>query len=160
MIYSVQVKNDSGVTTVQQSPKPTGTTTFFTSEGDAGGAVGGGQKLIFSLSVTDSFIDREVSFSEDVYLIGGWLETNSAPYGATMRVAVLNQTGVEISCFCDEVFISGTNIYQFTADDPALIPAGYKLRITVNNSNGSNGLDPATSFIALGVLKIFRTTTI
>jgi len=149
----LEFHDNGGMQQFVSSPRPPGMTTYYTSNGDNLG-VGDGNELKFHLLATDAQKQVDLVFNEDVYLKDGFINTENAPFGATFELEVVHPIAGVVGSFCRAVQIYQSGLTNFDSEDKAHLPAGMMLRAIVNNA--STGAE----FRLIGVIEMFRTTTV
>lgn len=152
---------EDGLVKVYPSCRPHGTTSYFAGAGDdATLGVGNGPRLLYKLTAADSSKFVDITFNEDVYVKDGYMITRGAPFGAYIDVQIVHPSFGTVSTFCARVPVLGDGWFPLDTEDRALLPAGMIMRITVHNSDPSDGIqDPATDFVLAGRVELFRTNT-
>lgn len=118
-----------------------------------------GPELIFNLVAGDAYKDVTVTYNELVYIKDGYLIYQSAPLGAKLTVAVLAPNDQLIAHFCKNVLFFGDGFIPLDTEDRGELPPGFKMKLTVHNSDGLNGKDPASAFKVVGRIEMYRGTT-
>jgi len=155
----LEYRDKEGIPQIVSSPRPPGTATYYSSQGDNGG-VGGGKKLLFNMSAADPVKSVDLEFNEDIYIKDGFVLLNNAPLGARIDIEIAHPVAGVVGRFAKNVFINGFGIVPFNSGDKALIPKGFLLRVFVHNSSGINEEDPPSAFTLVGVIEMYRITTI
>lgn len=151
---------EDGVPRVYSSPRPLDTRTYFSSCGDTAAGLGEGPELIFNMLVVDTYKEITISYNELVYIKDGYLIYQSAPLGAKLTVAVLAPNDEVVAHFCKNVFFFGHGFIPLDTEDRGELPAGFKLKVIIYNSNGLAGRDPAAAFQVVGRLEMYRAITV
>lgn len=163
MIPEPRDVNVVGQPRVHSTPRPPNMATYFSSGDDKPtGEVGDGDALlIYNMAATDTEKSVDVSYSEDVKVKDGALLMEGAPLGATVCATVWDPTGTtQVGAFVRRAAILGSGWYPFNTDDSGDLPAGYILRITVRNSDGTGDQEPAKAFKVAARVEMYRTTTV
>lgn len=149
-----------GVPKVYQTPRPFDTRTYFSGAGDGPGGIGTGDLLIFHLGVTDVKKTVTISYNELVYIKDGYLIYEGAPLGARLDAQIIAPGDIVMGHMCKNVLFFGNGFIPLDTEDRAEVPVGLSLRITVHNSDGLLGRDPATAFRVVGRIEMYRANTI
>lgn len=151
-----------GLTKVYSSPRPFGTTTYFSGAGDdvINSIVGGGDRLLYNLTSTDISKSIEIEFLETIYIKDGYMITENAPFGSYLDIEIIHPVSGVVGCFGKKIPILGNSFIPMDSEDRGEIAQGLKIRITVFNSDGLNGQDPATAFKLVGRLEMYRSNTL
>jgi len=157
-VHSISKTDNEGKTVVVATPKPEGTSVYFASHGDSAEHVGDDETscLLFNLTDTDSSVSKEVSFLEDVYLKNGYFYLDTDIIGITITADIIHPLAGKQASFIKKAHLFPKINNLFHSDDLGLIPKGMKIKITINNSEGDSGKDPAGTFRVLGVFKVYR----
>jgi len=135
----------------------TTTSTYFTGAGD-NTTWGDGNKLLFKLTNADVSKTVDITFNDAVFIKDGYIISRGAPFGAYVDIDVIHPTAGQIGSYGKKIPILGDGWFPLDSGDSASIPAGIILRITVYNSDDSDGIqDPAANFVIAGRIEIFRT---
>ena len=155
-----------GRTMVQSTPRPEGTTTYYTGRGDVGESVGAGPLFTITIPVSSSEEQLDFEFMEDVWAKDGWFGYENAPWGSTVSaVGFITHPvygDIEVYGFLNDIPSYGTN-YQgiyINSEDRGLIPEDYsglkvKFRVKVKNSTAI-----PCDFKVWGFFEMYRTTTV
>lgn len=154
-----QEEDDSKIPYVYASPRPMNHYSYFTGSGDDPtdpNDIGGGNKVIFDMSASDTSKSVEVQFNEDVYLKDGLIISQNAPFGATIDIDVVHPLAGHILYFGKNIPVYSDYPIQLNTEDRGFVPKGMKIVMTANNSNGQNGEEPAAAFKVYGRLELYR----
>lgn len=147
---------EQGQQKIYSSPRPFGTSTYFSGAGDSASEIGAGNRLLFRLEATDTSKSIDISYNSDVYIKDGYMICDNAPFGAYMDVEVVHPAIGVVSTFCKKVPIFSSFPIPLDTEDRSMIPAGLIIRITVYNSNGLLPQDPAGAFKVAGRIEVYR----
>lgn len=139
-----------GIPRVYASCRPLNTYTVFHGGGD------NGNLLLFNLSSSDVNKEVDLTYTSGVWIKDGYIISKNAPFGAKLNVDIVHPVNGVIRSYCKDVPIFGDGWFPLDTEDRAFIPSGLILRVTITNSSGTNGEDPATAFKVAGRLEMFR----
>jgi hypothetical protein len=144
---------------VYATPKPHDTSTYFTGAGDDT-TIGDGARLLFNLGPSDTSSSVDITFSKDVWIKDGFMIVDNAPFGAYININVVHPTAGIVGTFGRSVPVFGSGWFPMNTEDCAQILQGLILRITVYNSDDSDGIqDPPADFRVAGRLELYRDDT-
>lgn len=149
----------AGYPIFQTTPRPLGTTTFFSGAGD-NGSPANGPELMFNLSSTDTSKQIEIEFIEDVHMKDGVIRMENAPLGSYIDVEIVDPVDGVVGAYLKKVPLLGTGRIDFNTDDQEIIQDGLKVRVTVYNSDGTGDKDAAAAFKVIGFFEMYRATTV
>ena len=157
---ATSTRTEDGRQRVYPSCRPYGTTTYFTGAGDDTG-VGDGERLLFKLAATDASKSVTLTFNEDVHIKDGYMIARGAPFGAYVDIEVLHPQAGVVGCFGKKVPILGDGWFPLNTEDHSETVQGLQLRITVFNSDNSDGIqDAPADFVLAGRIEMFRENTV
>lgn len=159
-IEGVEVLSD-GMLHVHPSPRPSNMSTYFSSVSDNTGVGDGSDLLIFNMTISDSSKSIDIVYSDLVYIKDGFVACQNAPLGSLVSAEVYDPTGTtKIGAFVYKAALLDTMPVPFDTEDKGTLPAGYILRLTVYNSNGTGDQDAAADFKAIARVEMFRSNTV
>lgn len=150
------IYTEQGQVKVYSSPRPFGTSTYFSGAGDTATERGAGERILFKLLTTDTVKIIDITYNSDVYLKDGYMISELAPFGAYMDVEVVHPLAGVVGVFCKKVPIFSSFPIPLDTEDRALIPAGLIIRISIYNSNGILPQDPPGAFKVAGRIETYR----
>lgn len=156
-------KTKDGIKKVYNTPKPNGTTTYFSGAGDdvvsEPKVIGDGPKLLFNLTPGDALRSVTIEYTELVYVKDGYVIFTDAPLGAYLTAEILDPSDVVVGALGRKIPLLGNGRITMDSNDRASIPTGLKIKITVHNASGTAPEDPAAAFKVAGMLEMFRVNT-
>jgi len=121
--------------------------------------IGKGSKLTFRLTSTMDTVSKDFTFNENVYIKDGYIITKGAPFGATLDIDIIHPLYGLLFPFGRAVPVFGTGWFTMDTEDRGYLPKGLVIRITVNNSTGTEtNLDeePPATFNVFGRFELYR----
>ena len=115
--------------------------THFTGSGDTQ-TIGAGIRFLSNVTASDTSIQVDISFSEDIWINKGTIGFKNAPFGAYINADVIHPTEGKISCFANKIPLLGSHYIEIKPKYEALLKTGLTLRVTVYNSTGMDGQEP------------------
>ena len=155
---ATETHDEWGRPVVYSSPRPPNTTTIFLGAGDSGGAVGAGDRLLWNMGAGDSVKSVDMTFGEDIYIKDGYIIVENAPFGAYLDAMVVHPAAGIVGSFAHKAPLLGSGWFPLDTEDKGTLPAGLILRLSVYNSSGQDGQDPAAAFKAAGRIEVYRET--
>lgn len=149
-------EDDSKIPFVYASPRPMNHYSYFTSCGDGPSGLGTGDRLLFDMATTDSLKTIDVQFNEHTYLKDGLIMCKNAPFGAVIDIDIIHPSAGYLLSFGRGIPAYGDFPINLNTEDRASVPAGLIIRVTVHNSTGVDGDDPAAAFKVFGRLEMYR----
>jgi hypothetical protein len=121
--------------------------------------------MLWNMAASDVSKSVELEFTETVYLKDGYIIAKDAPFGAYLDAEIMydhpTYGWIVVASFARKVPIFGTGWFPLDSEDRGEIQQGMKLRLTIYNSDNSDGIqDPAADFKAAGRLEMFRASTV
>jgi len=162
-VAETENKTQDGTRKVYVTHRPLGMTTYFTGDGDdiTGNIIGGGERLLWQMKLSDPYKSVDISFIEDVYLKDGYIIVRNAPFGAYLDIEIIHPVAGIVGSFGRKIPLLGNGWFPLDTEDRGYIPMGLIVRLTVYNSTGVvNGQDEPTDFEVAGRIELFRTNTV
>lgn len=150
-----QEENDANIPYVYSSARPMNHYSYFSSVGDSVG-IGDGNQLFFNLTAGDVSKTVDITYNEHVYLKDGLIMCTDAPFGALVDIDIYHPVFGFLLSFGKKVPVYGNFPIMLNTEDRASVPPGLIVRVTVFNSDGQDGRDPASAFRVFGRLELYR----
>ncbi|MDP2726286.1 MAG: hypothetical protein Q8P59_01980, partial [Dehalococcoidia bacterium] len=122
---------------------------------------GDGDLLIFKMLSTDSEKSIDISYKETILVKDGYIQCLGAPLGSWVSATMWTPDGTtKAGAFVVRSLMLGDAFMPFDTEDYGTLPQGYRMRLTVHNSDGTGDQDPAADFKVVARVEMYRANTI